>query len=166
VSEAENKWLWEKATLLLFPSIYEGFGLVPFEAAAVGTPSLTTRSTALSEVLGDRPIYLESLDAEAGAQVIWSLLSQPDLVREQLAAIQAMASTFKWRDVAAKTWDFYRRILEMPPRLPGYKVQVEESENAPKSWRERTAVAVYVLIMEGPRSLWREIKQYIRWRFA
>lgn len=166
VSEAEKKWLLENATLLLFPSIYEGFGLVPFEAAALGTPSLTTRSTALSEVLGDRAIYLETFDAETGAQVTWSLLSQPDLVREQLAAIQAMASTFKWRDVADKTWDFYQRILEMPPRVYGYKVQVEESETAPKTWRERIAIAVHVLLMEGPRSLWREIQQYIRWRFA
>ncbi len=61
VTEAEKNWLLRHAVSVLYPSIYEGFGLVPFEAAEVGTPTLSTRLTALGEALGDQVTYLDGL---------------------------------------------------------------------------------------------------------
>ncbi len=51
VREAEKRWLLEQAAAVLYPTVYEGFGLVPFEAAAAGTPCLFAPNTSLSEIL-------------------------------------------------------------------------------------------------------------------
>jgi glycosyltransferase involved in cell wall biosynthesis len=106
VSDGEKQWLIEKAALVLYPSTYEGFGLVPFEAAAVGTPALTTRSTSLVEVLGDQVLYLDTLDPWTGVDVVWALLSRPEVAHRQVEAIKARGLNFTWHVVAEKLWTF------------------------------------------------------------
>jgi glycosyltransferase involved in cell wall biosynthesis len=64
ISEGEKKWLLQHAAVVLYPTIYEGFGIIPFEAAAAGTPALRFRSTSLTEVLGEDVVYLETLNPE------------------------------------------------------------------------------------------------------
>ncbi len=115
VTEAEKQWLLKNASLVLYPSTYEGFGLVPFEAAAVGTPALTARTTALAEVLGDEVLYLESFDLQEAASKVWGLLNDPAMRDRQVAAIQARMREFTWEKTASQAWDFYRRVLRMPP---------------------------------------------------
>lgn len=173
VSQTEKQWLLENASLLLYPSTYEGFGLVPFEAAVAGTPALTTRVTSLGEVLGDHVIYLDTFDPEYGADLVWPLLSDPTTAAKQVAAIQARTADFTWRAAAARTWDFYMRILALPPRFrkevvgqslgrePRERLSVGD-ESLP-GWRRRLALAFYIGFAEGLRSLFREICQYIRW---
>jgi glycosyltransferase involved in cell wall biosynthesis len=173
VSEVEKQWLLENATLVLYPSTYEGFGLVPFEAAAAGTPSLTTRIASLEETVGDELTYLDTFKPEDGADIVWSLISNPTLAAKQLAAIQARMATFTWRAAAEQTWDFYMRILALPPRFWGGLVgqpidrDVREMfshgiESLP-GWRRRLAWAFYIGFTEGLRPLFHEICQYIRW---
>ncbi len=115
VTEAEKQWLLKNASLVLYPSTYEGFGLVPFEAARVGTPTLTARTTALAEVLGNEVLYLESFDPEEGASKVWSLLVDPTMRERQVAAIQTRMREFTWEKAASQAWDFYQRVLKMPP---------------------------------------------------
>jgi GT2 family glycosyltransferase len=173
VSETEKQWLLENATLVLYPSTYEGFGLVPFEAAAAGTPALTTRAASLGEVLGDSVTYLDTFDPEDGADVVWSLISDPVAAARQLAAIQARMAILTWSAAAKQTWNFYMRILALPPRLCGGLVGQpldrelremfsEGSESLP-GWRKRMARAFYIGFTEGLRPLFHEICQYIRW---
>lgn len=119
ISEAEKRWLLERAALVLYPSIYEGFGFVPFEAAAVNVPALTSRATALAEVLGDAPLFLERMDPAEGARVAWCLLTDPEAARQQVAAINTRAGQFTWSAVAERVWRFYQHILSQPPRAQG-----------------------------------------------
>ena len=51
VSDAERRWLYREAAAVVFPSTSEGFGLVPFEAAAAGTPALVAHVSAMAELL-------------------------------------------------------------------------------------------------------------------
>ena len=51
VSEGEKRWLLQNASLVMAPSVYEGFGLIPFEAAAAGVPCLFAAQASLAEVL-------------------------------------------------------------------------------------------------------------------
>ena len=51
VSDAERHWLYTQAALVLFPTLYEGFGLVPFEAAAAGTPCVYSSRSSVAEFL-------------------------------------------------------------------------------------------------------------------
>ena len=54
VEDAEQLALYRDAELVLFPSLYEGFGLIPFEAAALGTASVYTRRSSMGELLPER----------------------------------------------------------------------------------------------------------------
>ncbi len=172
VSEQEKEWLMENAALVLYPSTYEGFGLVPFEAAAVGIPALTTRSTSLQEVLGDDVIYLETLAPEEGADRAWSLLSDPEEAERQVEAIRERALRYSWRRVAETHEGFYGRILEMPPRARNvadlWMADGSALLGAPpeRSWPERIRRAFTVLRQDGVGALWAEVKQFIEWRSA
>src|SRR5215831_3078783 len=53
VSESEKAWLYRRAALVIYPTVHEGFGLVPFEAAAYETPCMWAAGTSLSELLPD-----------------------------------------------------------------------------------------------------------------
>jgi GT2 family glycosyltransferase len=116
VTEAEKQWLLQHSSLVLYPSTYEGFGLVPFEAAVVGTPALTARTTALAEVLGEGVIYLDSFDPEQGADLVWRFLTDSEISVKQVEAIRARAALFTWETTAQNAWQFYRKVLSLPPR--------------------------------------------------
>jgi len=118
VSEREKRWLYERAALVLYPSVIEGFGLVPFEAASVNTPALTARTTSVSEVLGDEVVYLDGFGAEVNAEIVWSLLSDPGQARLQVERIETRARSFTWAEVAGNVLGLYQRVLELPPRVP------------------------------------------------
>lgn len=186
VSEAEKTWLLEHAALVLYPSIQEGFGIVPFEAAAVGTPALTTRLSSLSEVLGQDVLYLDTLDPRVGAETVWALVADTERARRQVEAVRARAAAFTWNDVALRTWEFYARILKLPPRLQIAEEYLQEfsewgnrakgaarwarlssltaAEHPLRAWLRRMRVGFHVLQTGGLRALRKEIRQYIQWR--
>ena len=171
VDETHKRWLLENAALVLYPSSYEGFGIVPFEAAVAGTPPLTTRVSSLGEILGDQVIYLENFDPEAGAETAWSLLSDPEMARRQVEAAKAGSAMFTWSAVADRTWDFYRRILKMPPRprelRPWEQSQARPVEEGPlEAWPRRMGLAFHILRAKGPGALIGEVRQFIRWLVA
>ncbi len=176
VSEAEKNGLMARADLVLYPSTCEGFGLVPFEAAALGTPTLTTRLTSMGEVLGLDVMYLDTLDPELGAAAVWALLSDPELAQRQVAAIQSRALEFTWDKVAERVWQFYETVLALPPRL--HAVEMEQSplqnlrgnppwkqKSALVTWRQRLAIGAYIFISAGCKPLMEEVRQYGQWAF-
>ena len=67
VSEAEKAWLLGRASLVLYPTVHEGFGLVPFEAAAHSVPCMWAAGTSLSELLDDDAAPLVAWDPAASA---------------------------------------------------------------------------------------------------
>ncbi len=176
ISEGEKKWLLQHAAVVLYPTIYEGFGIIPFEAAAAGTPALMFHSTSLTEVLGEDVVYLETLNPEMGAEVVWSVLSNPECARRQVEAILARSPMFPWGGIADRTWEFYRRVLQMPPRLAGvksYLQDVAESGKGPpglgqfaRAWVRRITLGFRILGRDGWGALQKEIRQYIQWRRA
>lgn len=172
VDEEEKRWLLENAALVLYPSVYEGFGLIPFEAAASGTPALTTRATSLSEVLGDKVVFLESLDPVVSAGIAWPLLRDPEAARRQVEAIRARSRAFTWRQAAEATWDFYQHLLKMPPRRQGLASLWSADDKwltrrrKARSWTERIARSVSIVRTKGLRALGAEIKEFIEWQRA
>ncbi len=65
VSEPEKAWLLGQAAAVVYPSVYEGFGLVPFECARAGVPCLFAAQTSLAEILPAATATLTPWDAEA-----------------------------------------------------------------------------------------------------
>ena len=172
VDEAEKRWLLEQAALVLYPSTAEGFGLIPFEAAAAGTPTLTARVSSLPEVLGEDVRYL-TFDHEEDVAAVWALLSDPERAAAQLAAIQARSARFRWDEVAARIRQLCDEVLTAPPRSNQMREQVQAVRRllqpgaldgrADKSWRQRLQFGLHIIRTEGLRPFAQEVKQYLRW---
>ncbi len=123
VSEATKWALLSSADAVLYPSIVEGFGLVPFEAAQMGTPTLTHRSSALEEILGDAQ-QQTTWDAPRWADTIMSWLNDSELAQRQVDAIQRAGRLLTWNRSAQELVRAIHATLQMPRSMP--KVGVSE----------------------------------------
>ncbi|NLB56555.1 MAG: glycosyltransferase family 4 protein [Lentisphaerae bacterium] len=103
--------LYTEASLFVFPSHYEGFGFPPLEAMACGTPVLSSNGGSLPEVLGDAAFILPATDPEEWAEQSIILMQDTDLRNELINSGKEKASSYKWADTAAQTWDVYRKVL-------------------------------------------------------
>ncbi|MEX2255313.1 MAG: glycosyltransferase [Acidimicrobiia bacterium] len=96
VSEAEKQWLYRHAGLVLYPTIVEGFGLVPFEAARVGTATLSTRQGSLDEILPDSIPTIDGWDVKDAADLASKLL-EDEAARESVCELlMDRARGFTW----------------------------------------------------------------------
>jgi glycosyltransferase involved in cell wall biosynthesis len=111
VSEARLHALYRGATALVYPSLYEGFGLPVLEAMASGTPVLASRAASMPEVLGDAGVLLDPLDAAAWAQAIVDVVNDEALRRRMSSAGQARAAAFTWERTARATLAVYREVV-------------------------------------------------------
>lgn len=166
VDEPQKAGLIRNAALVLYPSLREGFGMVPFESASLDTPALTLRISSQQEVLGDAVQYFESLDATAGADTAWALMIDEVAGRAQVQAIQAQSARFVWRKVAEDTLCFYDRVLQMPKRMtPALSLQLNDDEGLKeRSWPSRAMLAVRVLLKDGIPGLRKTINEYLTWK--
>lgn len=114
VTEAEKEWLLQRAALVLYPTVHEGFGLIPFEAAAHGRPCLWAPGTALAELLGPEAAGLVAWDAGAGAGRALELMRDPELSAANRAAISTAAQGLRWDAAAAQLIAAYRAVCDQP----------------------------------------------------
>ncbi len=108
VTEQEKWSLYAHAGCLLFPTLWEGFGLPVLEAMSVSKPVITTRCGAIPEVAGDAAIYIDPENTEAIAFAIAQVLLVPEgtaLMREEGVR---RAKKFSWESAAKKTLDIIR----------------------------------------------------------
>ena len=99
------------ATTLMYPSIYEGFGLPPLEAMACGVPVITSNVSSIPEVVGDTGLMVDPQDVDGLAEAIKTLLTAPD-VRENMAKkALARSAQFTWASCVNQTVDAYREVL-------------------------------------------------------
>lgn len=103
VSDAELASLYRRATALVFPSLYEGFGLPVAEAMSAGGCVICAETSSLPEVGGDAALYFDARDAESLARQMMRMLHEPGL-RERVAALgPTQASRFTWERCARET---------------------------------------------------------------
>jgi hypothetical protein len=116
LTSAEKEWLYERAAVVLYPSIVEGFGLVPFEAAARNVPCLSTRAGALDEVLPtDIPtINLENVASTASNAL--ELAQDGPLRKAFCGSLKSRATDFTWDRTADSLVDFFWAVMSRPSR--------------------------------------------------
>ena len=102
--------IYRAASVLVYPSLFEGFGLPPLEAMAHGCPVVAARAGAIPEVAGDAALLFEPTDLDALADALTLVLADGDRVASLRAAGRAWAATYTWDRTVAATLDGYRKI--------------------------------------------------------
>jgi len=110
VDEVDKRALYTGATVFLFPSLYEGFGLPPLEAMACGVPVIASNASSLPEVVGDAGILVDPNDANVWAEALRTVLRDP--LRRATMQMQSVhqAQKFSWKKTAEETRTVYESL--------------------------------------------------------
>ena len=112
VSDDERDLLYRRAEALVFPSLYEGWGIPVLEAMRAGLPVVTVRGSSLPEVGGDAALYVDDPhDAEGLAVHLARLAADPALRSALVEAGRTRAATFTWERTAQSVLKAIRRRL-------------------------------------------------------
>ncbi|HXU00771.1 MAG TPA: glycosyltransferase family 1 protein, partial [Polyangia bacterium] len=111
IPDEEMPALYNAVDLLLFPSLYEGFGWPPLEAMASGTPVVSSRAGSLDEVVGDAALTAAPEDVDALAWHAGSILGDGELRASLIARGLAHAARFSWDRTATEMIAAYRTLL-------------------------------------------------------
>ncbi|MHB9002816.1 MAG: glycosyltransferase family 4 protein [Coriobacteriia bacterium] len=103
--------LYSGAFALVYPSVYEGFGMPVLEAMACGCPVITSDRSSLPQVAGDAALLADPDSSDAIASAIRSLIADPQRREGLVAAGLERASTFTWERTAKSMLDVFDRVL-------------------------------------------------------
>ena len=100
--------LLQCAQALVFPSLYEGFGLPVLEGFASGIPVITSNTTSLPEIVGDAAVMVNPLSVEEIAHAMQQMVEQPEMRNLLISKGLIQAEKFTWQQTAQRTQDVYR----------------------------------------------------------
>jgi glycosyltransferase involved in cell wall biosynthesis len=110
VPDGELRRLYRLATVFVFPSLAEGFGLPILEAMASGLPVAASRTSAMPEVAGEAAAYFDPSQPEDMAATVIKLLEDEALRSELADRGKVRARAFSWTATARRTLDLYRSL--------------------------------------------------------
>jgi glycosyltransferase involved in cell wall biosynthesis len=123
VDEPARRWLYAHARALVYATLYEGYGLLPLEAARARLPCLFAAQASLAEVAGSAATLIP-WDARASARAVVALLEDGPARDAHLAQLQALPIP-SWSEIASQLVAVYERAVTDPG-----------SEAAPRIWQE------------------------------
>jgi len=114
IPDVDVRYVLQGAVAMVFPSLYEGFGLPPLEAALLGVPAICSRRPAMTETLEGAALFAEPDDPSQWADAMLRVGTDPEL-RERLAEkAKARAQTFTWDRAVRELYDVLRLEAEGP----------------------------------------------------
>jgi glycosyltransferase involved in cell wall biosynthesis len=144
VSEPNRNWLYAHARALVYPTLFEGFGLLPLEAARADLPCLFAPQASLHEMAGNAATLIP-WDVAASAAVVLPVLSPGPARDTHLAQLRAL-SIPSWNEIASRLLDVYERALREPC-----------TEAAPHVWQELDRES-YITTLEGYQDAYRSLE--------
>jgi glycosyltransferase involved in cell wall biosynthesis len=117
VSEPERRWLMAHARAVAYPTVLEGFGLIPMEAAAAGAPCLFAAQSSLGELLPADLATLDRWDPRRSALAVLPLLADGAARAANVSAIREAIRAYTWERCAHLTLEAYRATLSTRARL-------------------------------------------------
>lgn len=119
VPDADLPNLYRAARGMVYPSLFEGFGLPPVEAMACRTPVISSTRGALGEVVGDAALIVDPEDIPDITRALTALSTDSDLADSLRSKGLANAARFHWRNTAAEVTEIYRTAsTDSRPREP------------------------------------------------
>jgi glycosyltransferase involved in cell wall biosynthesis len=112
VSEEELLLFYNLASVFVFPSIYEGFGLPVLEAMKSGCPVVASNNSCLPEIAGKAGLLVDPLDSTAFAEAIEKVLTDSLLRKRMILLGKKRASEFSWKKTAEQTIKAYKRAAQ------------------------------------------------------
>jgi len=122
VDDAARSWLYEHAQAIVYPSVYEGFGYVPFEAADAGLPCLYSPAGALGELAGPQLAPLVPWDPDASADAVAPLLRAGVERERHVAALREAARETTWARCVPQLRRVYEDAVASPLRASAPRV--------------------------------------------
>jgi len=110
VSDEDLCYFYNAATLFVYPSLYEGFGLPVLEAMSCGVPVITSNASSLPEVGGDAVLYFSPYDEEGLVSQIKNIISSPSLQRELSEKSKERAKIFSFKKSAEKILNIMHQL--------------------------------------------------------
>lgn len=112
LDEQDKVYVYNGATLFVFPSLYEGFGLPPLEAMNCGIPVISSNTSSMPEVVGDAGILISPHDKDKWISSICKVLSSQDLRKKMSTQSLKRAKMFSWEQCAKKTIALYEKVYK------------------------------------------------------
>jgi glycosyltransferase involved in cell wall biosynthesis len=139
----EKTVLYQNAAALLYPSLYEGFGLPPLEAMSAGVPVITSRNSSLPEVCGDAALYVDPYDVEDMASALVRMAGDSGLRASLAEKGKKQAARFTLERFSKQLREVYEGVL---------------GSSAPRKRRSKTLAVVSLAI--GPQ--WQKLAELSR----
>lgn len=111
VPEEDLPVLYSGSCALVFPSLYEGFGLPLVEAMACGVPVVASNTSSIPEVVGDAALLVPPTQPEAFAEAILRVMSDKDLRRTMIEKGLSQAASFHWDKAARQLLECMRNVV-------------------------------------------------------
>lgn len=108
--DSEIGFVISKASVLVFPSLYEGFGLPPLEAAMLETPSVCSRKPAMTEILANSALFADPYDFVEWSEQIHKLINDTALREKIIKKAKARADEFSWKESSKKLLDLLSSV--------------------------------------------------------
>ena len=102
---------YRSAAALVYPSLYEGFGIPPLEAMACSCPVICSRTSSLPEVVGDAGEYFDPHQEDDMMTTMERVLQSPDRRQHLIAKGLSHCARFSWKKCAEETAEIYRTLL-------------------------------------------------------
>ncbi len=116
VTAEERNWLLAHAEVVLYPTAAEGFGLVPYEAAWLGTPTVFVPFGPLLEIAGtDLPVASLDWSPASFADAVEAQLADPAVGSAQVASLREASALHSWAHTAEALCTVFREIMSMAP---------------------------------------------------
>lgn len=110
ISDEERHALYSNASIFLYPSLYEGFGLVILEAMSYGVPVITANNSSLPEAAGDSGVLIDVNESGALAEAIMKVLDDNELRNTLIQKGLQHSNSFNWSKSAKKMLNLYADI--------------------------------------------------------
>jgi glycosyltransferase involved in cell wall biosynthesis len=124
ISSGAMEQLMNEASLLVFPSFYEGFGLPPLEGMAHGCPVVVSNVSSLPEVCGDAAEYVDPKDIHSIADGMYRVLTEGSLRRSMIKKGLERAKGFSWEKSAKEHLAVFDDAIDVArPPMPIYGLQ-------------------------------------------